>query len=209
MSLFGGLWGTKKKSSAPAPVSSASALEVLASQIDAIEKRQEYLEGRIRDETATIRAVAQTNRRRAIACLKRVQMYRAQIAQIEGTRDTLEMQQFALQSGVITAANLAALQAGVAAGRSVLKQVSVDQVDAVMDDVTEQMDDFAAINEAMSRPLMDGEDLDAELDAMLASAEAEAVPIEFPAIPSETRDPPLVTADDVEIERLIAQMNAA
>ncbi len=91
MSLFG------KKKEAKAP-STADTLALLAENIALLEKKQEHLQGKISHETATARKNASTNKRAALAALKRKKLYENQCNKLQDTIVTLQQQEIALQN---------------------------------------------------------------------------------------------------------------
>eukprot|EP00300_Choanocystis_sp_HF-7_P005417 c14072_g1_i1.p1 GENE.c14072_g1_i1~~c14072_g1_i1.p1 ORF type:complete len:229 (-),score=61.56 c14072_g1_i1:205-891(-) len=195
MSGMFSLFGTKK-----APPSHIEAIHTLQTQIENIEKRQEHLDVKINKEKANIKALSQTNRRAAIAALKRMKMFENQRNQLDGTRDTLEMQKFALESSVGNMDNLQAIQVGVAAGKVVQAKINADIVDDVMDEARDQIDEQQQVANAMSQQLgvygdMDQDELEAELDALTqqdVDAEFLEIGAQMPAVPA-TRVGPAAT----------------
>lgn len=73
------------------------AIQQLRDVEDVLNKKVEFLEAKINEETAIARRDARTNKRNALNALKRKKRYEKSLQQIDGTLTTLEYQREALQ----------------------------------------------------------------------------------------------------------------
>jgi len=71
---------------------------LLAENISLLEKKQEHLQAKIGHETDTARKNASTNKRLALAALKRKKLYENQCNKLQDTIVTLQQQEIALQN---------------------------------------------------------------------------------------------------------------
>ena len=86
MSVFGKLFGGKKGDKA---LTTGEAIQKLRETEEMLNKKQDFLEKKVDAETATARKNAKTNKRVALAALKRKKRYEKQLQQIDGTLTTI------------------------------------------------------------------------------------------------------------------------
>ena len=171
MSFFGKMFGGKKGEKAP---TTGEAIQKLRETEDMLLKKQDFLEKKVESELSIARKNAKTNKRVALAAIKRKKRFEAQLTQLDGTLTTLEQQREALE-GANT--NTAVLQTMGEAAKSLKKAhegMNVDDVHEMMDDIAEQQDVAKEISEAISNPVAFGNEFDEdELEAELEELEKE------------------------------------
>ena len=93
--MFAKLFGKGGKDE---PITTGEAIQKLRENEEMLMKKQDFLEKKVEAETATARKNAKTNKRVALAALKRKKRYEKQLQQLDGTLTTLEQQREALES---------------------------------------------------------------------------------------------------------------
>lgn len=93
----------------------------------------------------------------AIQALKRKKRYEKQLQQIDGTLSTIEMQREALESANTNTQVLTTMKNAADALKAAHKNMDVDQVHDMMDDIAEQQDVAKEISDAISNPVAFGE----------------------------------------------------
>jgi len=162
MPLFG-----KKKKAPPAKESIAKLRET----VDMLEKREQFLQKKIDKEVGDAKKyMQQKNKRAALMCLKRKKTYESQMEKLSGARMTIEQQVMTLEGANVSLEAMNAMKMGAASMKSIHKDMNIDQVDDIMDDIREQMDIANEINEAISQPLggeiLDEDELLGELEGL-------------------------------------------
>lgn len=191
MSFFGKLFGGKKEE---AP-STSDAIQNLRTTQDLLVKKQEYLEKQIDDLLIVARKNASKNKRVALQALKKKKRLEKTLQQVDGTLTTLELQKDALEGANTNAAVLISMKEAAEALKNAHKNLDVDKVHDIMDDIAEQHDVANEISNAISNPVGFGEDIDEdELTRELEELETEELekglidvpgPTKLPAIPTE------------------------
>jgi len=156
----------RKAQEAPAE-NPLSSLSTLKNTIDTLEKRITHLESLSVKERALAKQNAQKDRRKAIAALQRKHMYDKQVERWRNTQATLEQQAFAIENAVMGHEAFRALSNGAKTIKHINNNMTLQNVDDVMEEVMEQMDVSNAIGDAMAQPLgpvIDEDDLNQELD---------------------------------------------
>ncbi|KAG9122466.1 ESCRT-III subunit protein snf7 [Ceratobasidium sp. 392] len=189
-----------------------------------LDKKEENLQRKIEEEMKKAKANAVNNKAAATAALRRKKLHEAELEKLYGQRMTLETQLNAIENANLNAETMAAMRQGAQALRDIHGNLTIDKVDATMDQVREQMELTNEISEAISNPLgMTGVDVDEdELKEELAELEqeelndrlmgADRVPVHTPAV---TAGPSTVSAgrakeaeEDAE-ERELRELQAA
>lgn len=177
--MFGGK-GNQKAKAAQTP---QEAIQRLQEVEDVLNKKVEHLEGRINEETNIARRDARTNKRNALNALKRKKRLEKTLQQIDGTLTTLEYQREALQNAAMNGEAFKALQGATKALQTVHKELDVDSVHDLMDDLAEQHDLSNEIANAISNPVGFNADIDEfELENELAQLEQESIQREMAQI---------------------------
>jgi hypothetical protein len=202
------LFGKKDK-----PVDPQEAITKLKDSEEMLDKKSKHLEMQIGKELQAAKQHGTKNKRAALNALKRKKRLEQQLTQIDNTLTTIEFQREALQNARSNAEILKTMQTASKAMKTVHKEVNIENVEDVMDDIQEQQDIAAEISEAISRPIampgvdMDEDDLLAELeeleqeelDAELINAGSANVPAtSLPSVP--TTQLPQVPAQQQAVE---------
>jgi len=167
MSFFGKLFGGKEE----AAPTTGDAIQSLRETEEMLWKKSEFLEKKVEAETALARKNAKTNKRVALQALKRKKRYEKQLQQIDGTLSTIEIQRGALEDANTNTAVLTNMKAAADALKKAHKDMDVDNVHDMMDDIAEQQDVAREIQDAIANPVafgqeFDEDDLAAELDML-------------------------------------------
>ncbi|KNC51578.1 charged multivesicular body protein 4a [Thecamonas trahens ATCC 50062] len=210
-----------KKKAEPTPRDS---IIKLRETLDTLDKREAHIESKINKELATAKKYSKTNRRQALAALKRKKVYENQLNQLAGSRMTLEQQIMSLEMASTNVQVLEAARAGAAGLRQAHNNMTIDDVEDTLDEVREQQDIAAEIGEALSQPLggldMDEDDLEAELEAMEqqalddeflgVEAPSTSLPsVALPATPNVPTHTPVAAAGETDEERELRELEAS
>jgi len=185
--MFGGSGKGDKMKTAKTP---QEAIQQLRDVEEVLNKKVEHLEGRINEETAIARRDARVNKRNALNALKRKKRLEKTLQQIDGTLTTLEYQREALQNAAMNGQAFSALQSATSALRNVHKELDIDNVQDIMDDLAEQHELANEISNAISNPIGFGAEFDdRELENELALLEQEAISqqmthVDLPSVPA-------------------------
>ena len=173
MSMFGKLFKKKEESK-----TTAEAIQDLRQNEDMLLKKQEFLEKKIDSEIEIARKNAKTNKRLALTALKRKKRYEKQLQQIDGTLTTIEQQREALEAANINTTVLKGMDSAAKALKNAHKDMNVDNVHDMMDDIAEQQDVAKEISVAISQPTafaneFDEDELEEELENLQLELEGE------------------------------------
>ena len=173
MSMFGKLFKKKEE-----PKTTAEAIQDLRQNEDMLLKKQEFLEKKIDSELEIARKNAKTNKRLALTALKRKKRYEKQLQQIDGTLTTIEQQREALEAANINTTVLNGMDSAAKALKNAHKDMNVDNVHDMMDDIAEQQDVAKEISDAISQPTafaneFDEDELEEELENLQLELEGE------------------------------------
>lgn len=195
MSFFGKMFGGKKEI---AP-STGEAIQKLRETENMLIKKQEFLESKIQQELDCARKNGTKNKRAAIQALKRKKRYEKQLQQIDGTLSTIEMQREALESANTNTAVLTTMKNAADALKQAHKNMDVDQVHDMMDDIAEQQDVAKEISDAISNPVAFGQDIDEdELEKELEELEQEEFDKEFLGVAGPSTELPEVPTEEIK-----------
>ncbi|KIM46235.1 hypothetical protein M413DRAFT_308279 [Hebeloma cylindrosporum] len=170
-----------------------------------IEKKEEYLQKKIEEETKKARANAVSNKAVATAALKRRKVTEQELDRLAGSRLQLEMQVNTLESANLNAETMAAMKKASDALKVIHGNLTMDKVDSTMNAVNEQRELANEIAETLANPIYAGVDVDelkAELDELQQDElnnrlnEADHVPVHLP--PGSVRAPEETTRTAVE-----------
>lgn len=184
----------KKKEEGPAP-SLDDASSGLGGRISGMDQKIEALEVELRGYKDKIKksgnnpAAKKQLQKRALEVLKRKRMYEQQRDMAAGQQFNIDQTSFSLESAKASITTVAAMKAAnKELKKTIQKELDIDDIDGLADDMAELMDDFNEINETLGRNFatpydLDEADLDAELDLLgdeleeeLAEEAAEATP---------------------------------
>ncbi|KAJ4466544.1 Snf7-domain-containing protein [Lentinula aciculospora] len=140
--------------------SARDAIVGLRQQLQMIEKKEEYLQKKIEEELRKAKANAVTNKAVATAALKRKKASELELDRLAGTRLQLEMQVNTLESANLNAETMAAMKKAADALKVIHGNMTVDQVDATMNEVTAQREVAQEISDIISNPTPIGDPID-------------------------------------------------
>ncbi|KAJ2635503.1 ESCRT-III subunit protein snf7 [Coemansia sp. RSA 1694] len=201
MNLFFG-----KKKEKPTP---KDAIIDLRNTLGMLEKREAHIQQKIEHELKVARTNATSNRRQALAALKRKHLYEGQLEKMSGTRMTIEAQVMSIEGANVNLETMKAMERGAQAMKLIHTDMSIDKVDQTMEDIREQMDLASEVSDAISQPQLFGAEMDEdELNAELEELEQEEldkqllnsgrVPVSLPHLPPSqavaagpSRSPPI------------------
>lgn len=184
----------------------------LRQNLQLLERKEQHLQAQIDDQQSRARANAVSNPEAAKAALRRKKTLQAEQERLSGQKFTLEAQANALESANLNQETLEAMKAGASALERIHGKTSVEQVDATMDSIKEQMAVAAEISNAISGPIttdaIDEDDLQDELNELEQEVlderirGADRVPVGMPKTPEKERAAPARTAveDDEEAQ---------
>ncbi|KAJ3506040.1 hypothetical protein NLJ89_g7091 [Agrocybe chaxingu] len=194
----------------------------LRQQLQMIEKKEEYLQKKIEEETKKAKANAVTNKAVATAALKRKKMSELELDRLSGSRLQLEMQVNTLESANLNAETMAAMKKASDALKVIHGNLTLDKVDSTMNAVNEQRELANEVAEALANPIYGGAELDddelkAELEELQEEAlnerlsSADHVPVHLPPgatkVDDKTRTPAAVEDDEeAQLKELQAAM---
>jgi len=196
--------------------SARDAIVNLRQQLQMIEKKEEYLQKKIAEELKKAKANAVTNKQVATAALKRKKASEVELDRLAGTRLQLEMQVNTLESANLNAETMAAMKRGADALKVIHNGMTVDQVDATMNEVIQQREIAEDIAGIISNPIS-GDPIDEDelleelnnleqeqLDERLRGAEH--VPLHQPRIESPVEQGAITMDEEEELRQLQASM---
>eukprot|EP01112_Ceratiomyxa_fruticulosa_P011067 TRINITY_DN2976_c0_g1_i1.p1 TRINITY_DN2976_c0_g1~~TRINITY_DN2976_c0_g1_i1.p1 ORF type:complete len:208 (+),score=39.74 TRINITY_DN2976_c0_g1_i1:184-807(+) len=158
------LFKTKK-----APTTTES-LTRLKETLELLEKREAFLQAKCNKEVLEAKKFLKLkNKRAAMTCLKRKKIYEGQIDKLYGAQMTLTTQIGAIEGAEATMRTLEAMKIGASALEAIHKDVTLDKVDNIMDDIKDQMEVADSLSMAISQGIgepIDEDELEAELDAL-------------------------------------------
>lgn len=130
----------------------------------------------------------QGNATRAMACMKQKQHYDQQAKMYEGMILNMEKTSMALESTATTVQVAKTMKSGTTQMKNILKDVSIDDVDTIADDLDDSMRDATEIANALSRPMgMNDPEEDELIMAEMDGWEDDKVVVEkvidFPELP--------------------------
>ncbi|PPQ79538.1 hypothetical protein CVT25_003419 [Psilocybe cyanescens] len=194
----------------------------LRQQLQMIEKKEEYLQRKIEEETKKSRANAVSNKAVALAALKRKKVTEGELDRLAGTRLQLEMQVNTLESANLNAETMAAMKKASDALKVIHGNLTIDKVDATMNQVNEQRELASDIADALANPMYSGMDMDedelaADLEELQQEVlndrlnEADHAPVHLPPnvtrVEDKTRRPSVAEDDEEEqLKQLQAEM---
>lgn len=235
--IFGG--GNDKKQAAPpitaqaAPKSGFSggsqnatsrtidAIQKLGETEELLQKRAALLQKKIDAELERAKQFTRDkNKKSALLALKKKKMYEGQLEQVENSILRVNEEQLMLENTRTQMETLAALKGAADATKHTIKELHIENVDKVLDDINEQSDQLRMVQDALNNPLGAAADLDEDellgeleeleaeaLDSQLlepAPVPAQKVPARVPAAAAPAR--PTKTPEELELEALQAEM---
>ncbi|KAM8830084.1 charged multivesicular body protein 4b-like [Synchiropus splendidus] len=167
-SLMNKLFGVGGKAGkGPSP---QDAIQKLRETEDMLTKKQEYLEQKIEQELQVAKKNGTKNKRAALQALKRKKRYEKQLSQIDSTLSTIEYQRMSLENANTNTEVFKNMDFAAKALKAAHENMDIEQVDDLIQDITEQHELAQEISETISKPIFgeefDDDDLLAELDEL-------------------------------------------
>lgn len=160
--LFG-----RKKPKEPEVPKHIEAIIKIQSTIDLLHKKQKFIGTKIDREIRLAKDLAKTNRKAALAALKRKRMYDDQVNQMENTIFNLQTQKISIEGSTLNMEVFNVMKEGSEAMKHIHGQISIDDVDDIILDVQDQMDISneigRAISQTVSTDVFDEDELEKEL----------------------------------------------
>ncbi|CAB9515971.1 protein sorting-associated protein 60 [Seminavis robusta] len=195
----------KKKATAPAPTL-VDASVGLGGRIGGMDTKIQGLDDELRQYKEKIKkartpAAKKQLQKRAMEVLKRKKMYEQQRDMACGQQFNIDQAQFGMESAKATVQTVAAMKSANHEMKKVMKKdLNIDAVEDLADDMADMFYEFNEINEALGNnyatPDLDEADLDAELEMLgdeleMEELEAETTPSYLQApLPSQPTDVP-------------------
>ncbi|KAK2802244.1 ESCRT-III subunit protein snf7 [Emmonsiellopsis sp. PD_5] len=162
-SWFGG--GGQAKKDAP-----KNAILALRQQLDMLQKREKHLENQMAEQDAIARKHVATNKNAAKAALRRKKGHERSLEQTSAQIIQLEQQIYSIEAANINQETLNAMKNAGAAMKQIHKGLTIEKVDATMDELREQhelSDEIVgAITNAHIGEPFDETELEQELEGM-------------------------------------------
>jgi len=185
------------------------------------EKRQDHIQTKVDALVAEAKAkMANNDKKGALFAMKRKKLYEQEIEKLENTKMTLESQVINLESATQNKETFAALKTGTEAMKNIRKEMDIEKVDDMMDDIKEEMELAQEIGNAIAQPVdlmpMDDDELLAEL-AELGAQDAEDSLLKkpagredlgLPAVPTKKLPAKKKTAQELEEEAALKELQA-
>lgn len=138
----------------------------------------------------------------AIQALKRKKRYEKQLQNIDGTLSTIEMQREALENANTNTAVLTTMKNASDALKAAHKDMNIDDVQDMMDDIAEQNEIANEISNAVSNAVGFNQDIDEdELEKELEELEQEELDKDLLEIPAATNLPDVPVAEPSGAEK--------
>jgi charged multivesicular body protein 4 len=218
-------FGKKKKEVQNTTVSATSASKLTDAQTTIVklresianqDKREEHIQKKIDGMMSEAKGkMAKGDKKGALYALKRKKLYEQEMAKIQNVRFTLETQVINLESAQQNAQTYSALKQGNTAMQGIRKDVGIEQVDDVMDEIKEEMEMAQEINDAIAQPvdpLMTDEDELLEELNMLETVDLEAellkppaASVSMPTVPN-SKLPSLAKKEEDDLKALEAEL---
>ncbi|KAM8868780.1 charged multivesicular body protein 4b-like [Synchiropus picturatus] len=158
MSFLAKLLGSSGKSGkSPTP---QEAIQKLRETEEMMIKKQEFLEKKIDEELALAKKHGTKNKRSALLALKRKKRYMKQLDQIDGTLSTIELQREMLENATSNTEVLKNMNYASKAIKAAHKDMDVDKVHDLLDEIAEQNEIAQEITDAISIPRGMADDFD-------------------------------------------------
>lgn len=126
MSFLKKVFGIKRGGGKP-PTTNERITE-LRDMEELLTKKQKHLESQIKDQLALAKKNGSTNKRQALAALKRKKRFEGLLQQVDGTLSTLETQRETLEQAKNNVAVLQAMKGAAITLKAAQQHMNVDQV---------------------------------------------------------------------------------
>ena len=157
----------KQAKTAPSP---SDTLKRLREVLDTLEKREAFLGNRVTAEREKAKRLATSNKKEAMMALKRKALYTTQIEKLNGARLKLDEQIIAIEAASTNLIVLDAMSEGAQTMKQINRQMTIEKVEEINDEIQDQMMVAEEIGSAIAQPsgssLVDEDELEAELNAL-------------------------------------------
>ena len=153
MNIFANLFGKKKViDSTPSVIDTITKLR---DQVDILNKRNQCVEQKIAQIMGDIKEIAKTNRHKALLLLDKKKTYDEEISKNDSASILLEKQIAVLETSIINKQVTDTLRQGNLFVKKVQKNINVDDIEDLMDDIKESNDTQKAISDIFSNQVSD------------------------------------------------------
>ena len=207
MSFFN-FFGKSKQVKAPSP---QMVIQNMKETVENLKKRESHLEKSICSFKEEARSLLKTNKMKALSLLKKAKMNEKHMISIYGQIENLETQIFALEQGINNQNTVESLKKGKIAIENMTKNIDVDDVGELVDDISANINMVDDVMTTLSQPIglvHDEEDLLALLDDENPEiAEIPGVPVgqETNKVQEKIKKKNIVTEEE-ELAELVAMM---
>lgn len=190
----------------------------LMAHLDMLGKKEKHLESQIAEQEAIAKRNVSSNRKTALAALRRKKLYEGNLEKLQAQVNTIEQQLHTIESANLNFETMKVMESGSKAMKTIHRGMDIDKVDKVMDDIMEQQQLADEIGEAVARPMGETVDED-ELQEELKQLEqedlderilrVEKTPITLPNVSNgETRVKSPAKEADLDEEEELRQLQA-
>jgi charged multivesicular body protein 4 len=179
---------TTSKSMTPAsnPQQTVATLRVA---IDQQEKRENHIQSKVDALVSTAKSkMVAGDKKGALFAMKQKKMYEAEMDKINNVKMTLETQCMNLESAVQNKDTFLVMKTGTGAMQKIRKDMDIDKVDEMMDDIKEEMEAANEIGNAIGQSLdvmtVDEDELLAELQGLSEKDTNTESRYDMPAVPT-------------------------
>jgi division protein CdvB (Snf7/Vps24/ESCRT-III family) len=166
MSSLTKLFGKEKK------LTPEESIQKIRESREMLEKKQDFLEKKIDAEIKVAKANAKTNKRVALQALKRKKRLEDSQNKLDGVLANLDLLQEQLEHAHMNAQVTNSMHQAATTLNQIHKSNKLDKIEDMMYDIEEQVQNGENINEALSRQVgfgqdVDEDDLEAELNGLM------------------------------------------
>lgn len=167
MGILDKLFGKKKPKNTP-----SESIQKLQDTLFLLERREKHLQDRIDMQLQIAKVNVQKNKKAALFALKKKKMFEVQLEKLSGARFTIENQIMAMEQLVTNRDAMTAMKEGAETMKAMHGGLKVEDVDRVMDNITDEMEVANEITNALSQNIgmgidIDEDELNAELDELV------------------------------------------
>ena len=148
-------------------ISPVNVIQNMKLTLEMIEKKEKFLESNIEKFKNEARNILHTNKPKAITLIKKAKMNEKQLLSLYGQKENLELQIFSIEQGVTNKNIISSMIEGKNIIEQLSKNMDIDNIGELMDEITETFQTSKEVTDAISRPigeLYDEDDLLKELE---------------------------------------------
>ncbi|KAF3929448.1 hypothetical protein AA313_de0205467 [Arthrobotrys entomopaga] len=128
-----------------------TAILKLRGQKETLEKKETYLETKIKEEEDKARKYVTTNKNMAMNALKKKKQYETQLDSTRGSINTLDAQITSIESANLNYQTLEAMKVANTAMKAMNKKHNIDKIDDLLDSLEDQMANSNQISERIGQ----------------------------------------------------------